>query len=704
MDLDRKHLYAEEYQALLEPVTVLDGVSTRRQSLLAKLGVHTILDLLMLYPRRYEDWTNLKPVSELIDGQEEVFRATIARVPSLRRQGRRSTLRTVLRDETAAISAIWFNQAYLQDRLEKGKEAIFRGKIKRSGQHFDVINPVIEEVEGEEDSDILYLHPVYPLTAGLTQGVLRKCIQQALERYVEHLPEAIPAKIRREHKLCEIAYAYRMIHEPTDEVAYEIARRRLAFEELFMTQIGLRLIRRHHEHDEVAASLVLDEASKKEYMAAINDLPFKLTNAQTKVLNSVQADLASKRPMSRLVQGDVGSGKTVVAALAMVHTALAGYQSVMMAPTSILANQHYKTLSKLLAKRRLNIALLTGQTLAKERRLLLAQIESGEIDIVVGTHAVLEDRVVFNKLALAITDEQHRFGVKQRIKLAKEEDIAPHIMVMSATPIPRTLALILYGDLDISNIDEMPAGRLPVQTYTATTADYPRVLELIKRHLERGEQAYVVCPLVKDSEEQTELRSAEQVFEELSESILSPFGVALLHGQMKEKEKQAAMKSFMDKEASVLVATTVIEVGVDNPNATMMLILNAERFGLAELHQLRGRIGRGDKESLCVLLSDVGEGLARERLRALCYTQSGFEIAEKDLTLRGPGDFFGTRQHGIPSFRIANLYEETELLAETSMVVTKLLDMDPKLELQDNRRIRPALLQAFGLPLASLGI
>ena len=704
-EVSRQSEYDKEYEQLLSPVTVLDGVSSRRQSLLAKLDVHTVLDMLMLYPRRYEDWTQLKPVSDLIDGQEEVFRATISRQPSLRRQGKRSTLRTVLRDDSAAIQAIWFNQPYLQEQLSKGSEAVFRGKIKRKGQSFEVTNPVIEAIDSEDDlSDIQYLHPVYPLTAGLTQGVLRKTIRQTLSRYVEKLPEALPVTIRREHKLCEIAYAYRQIHEPQDEVTYGIARRRLAFEELFMTQIGLRLIRRHTERDVQAIPLAIDANRKAVLERVVEDLPFKLTGAQNRVLNDILEDLKRKQPMSRLVQGDVGSGKTVVAALAMLYTALAGCQSVMMAPTSILAGQHYNTLQKLLAKSGLTIAILTGQTRAAERREILAAVEAGTVDILVGTHAVLEDRVVFRSLALAVTDEQHRFGVRQRIRLASEEEQSPHVMVMSATPIPRTLGLILYGDLDISNIDEMPAGRKDILTYTARTTDYDRVLALVERQLAVGEQAYVICPLVKESEDATDLRSAEEVYAELQESQLAKYGIGLLHGQLKEKEKQAAMDSFMAGDTSVLVATTVVEVGVDNPNATVMLIMNAERFGLAALHQLRGRIGRGHLQSICILLSDVGEGLARERLRALCHTQSGFTIAERDLELRGPGDFFGTRQHGIPSFRIANLYEESELLAETSAAVTKLLEADPYLEDTENRRIRPALLRAFGLPLAQLGI
>lgn len=697
--------YSAEYEPLLQDVSILEGVSTRRRTLLAKLDVRTVLDLLMLYPRRYEDWTALKAVSELIDGQEEVFRATISRQPSLRRQGKRSTLRTVLRDDSAAIQAVWFNQPYLQEQLEKGREAVFRGKVKRQGQVFEIVNPVIESIDSEDDvTDVQYLHPVYPLTAGLTQGVLRKLIRQALDQFVDMLPEAIPATLRREHKLCEIAYAYRQIHEPQDDMAYDIARRRLAFEELFMTQIGLRLIRRHQESDVQANALKINDFGKTTFEHAVRSLPFELTNAQSRVLADICTDLKKEQPMSRLVQGDVGSGKTVVAALAMLYTALAGSQSVMMAPTSILATQHFKTLTKLLQSTDLKIALLTGQTRAAERRERLAAIEAGEIDIVVGTHAVLEDRVVFKRLGLAVTDEQHRFGVRQRIRLAGEERHTPHVMVMSATPIPRTLGLILYGDLDISNIDEMPSGRKDIMTYTATSQDYSRVIDIVAKRMAAGEQAYVICPLVKESEAIEGLRSAEEVYAELLDSKLAPFNVGLVHGQMKEKEKQAGMQDFMERRTAVLVATTVVEVGVDNPNATVMLIMNAERFGLAALHQLRGRIGRGHLESICILMSDVGEGLARERLKALCRTQSGFDIAEKDLELRGPGDFFGTRQHGIPAFRMANLYEEHDLLAETSAAVSRLLAEDPKLETQANRRIRPALLQAFGLPLAQLGI
>lgn len=696
--------YEEEYQALLQPVQVLEGVSVKRAGLLKKLDVYTVFDLLMLIPRRYEDWTSLKQIQELLNGEEEVFRATVSRAPNLRRQGKRSTLRTVLRDESAAIQAVWFNQPYLLDKLSKGTTAVFRGKVKRGGQTFEIINPTLEAVGSEEDVDaIRYLHPVYPLTAGLTQGVLRQIVAIALERFASRVPEAIPAEIRREHRLCEIAYAVRQIHQPTDDMARSIARRRLAFEELFMTLIGLRLIRRHQD-DEKAVRLSVDEKEERQIQAVEASLPFELTVAQQRVLGEVFSDMRKDRPMSRLVQGDVGSGKTVVAALAMLYTALAGYQSVMMAPTSILAAQHHKTLTRILKGSSYNVALLTGQTAAAERKKLLDEVEGGRIHLLVGTHALLEDRVSFHNLALAITDEQHRFGVRQRIRLTKENDKLPHVMVMSATPIPRTLALILYGDLSISLIDEMPAGRKDILTYTAKTTEHQRVLSLMEKHLLAGEQAYVVCPLVKDSELVSELRSAEDVYQEISASHLLRHGIGLLHGQMKNKEKQETIDRFMSGEVKVLVSTTVIEVGVDNPNATFMYILNAERFGLAELHQLRGRIGRGDRQSLCVLSSDVQEGIGRERLRALCHTQSGFEIAERDLELRGPGDFFGTRQHGIPLFRIANLYNEAELLQETSEVVTRLLADDPKLVSTENRRIRPALIRAFGLPMAQLGI
>ncbi|MDD4368652.1 MAG: ATP-dependent DNA helicase RecG [Oscillospiraceae bacterium] len=697
-----------DYQALLVPVSRLTAVSQRRTQMLARLNVHTILDLLRLFPRQYEDWTRLLPIADLPEGTDVVFKAEVARAPALQRRGRQSTVRTVLKDDSGMLKAVWFNQPWQADKLSRGLTAYFRGRLRRYNGSLEIMNPVVEAVSEAESQDepVLRLHPVYPLTAGLTQGVLRNLIAQCLDQYLDYLPDALPAELRRRYHLCEAGYAYRQIHFPADQTAHDLARRRLAFEELFLTQLGLRRLKSQEDASHEAPSLALTPALEQSWQDSLRQLPFSLTGAQARVLAQISQDLSLTRPMSRLIQGDVGSGKTVIAGLALLQAVLAGHQGVLMAPTSVLATQHYHSLQKLFPELDWQLALLTGQTPAKQRRMILAGLESGSIDVLVGTHALLEDQVRFAALGLAVTDEQHRFGVRQRLRLASDpQGRHPHVLVMSATPIPRSLGLILYGDLDISRLDEMPPGRQPVATYTAGRADWPRVRDLLIKHLAQGEQAYLVCPLVQENEQLGDLLAAETVWQKLSaDPLLAPFKPALLHGQMKAREKQAAMDAFSRGEAGLLIATTVIEVGVDNPNATLMLILNAERFGLATLHQLRGRVGRGDKASVCILFSDVPEGLARRRLRLLCHTHDGFQVAEADLKLRGPGDFFGTRQHGVPDFRLANLYEDQDLLQESQAAVTLLLQQDPQLQQPADHRLTAALNCYFGWSMTQPGL
>lgn len=707
---------------LRQPLTVLKGVSTRRAALLRGLEIENLWDLLRYFPRLYEDWTSLTSIGDLADGQEQVFLAQVARTPGLRRKGKLSMVQTVLRDQTGSISATWFNQPYLVDKLKKGEVYLFRGKIRRSGRYFDIANPHFEVQQmglADEPADVLppgaeeglpspeaeadtFVRPIYPLTQGLTQAVFRDLVRQAMQICLPEIPEALPSWLRRRAQLCAAAFAYEQIHFPEQRENYLIARRRLAFEELFLTQLGLRLARRSDDRSPAPPLMLSGAETIRRFEEALQNLPFRLTEAQTKALRDVLLDLRQDSPMNRLIQGDVGSGKTAVAALAMRYTALAGAQSVMMAPTSILAQQHYQTLLTLLPDLSSSLILLTGQTPAAERRRILSRVADGSCSILVGTHAVLEDQVVFRTLGLAVTDEQHRFGVSQRLRLSQQDQgKQPHVLVMSATPIPRSLALILYGDLDISVIDEKPAGRQPIATYTAGERDRGRILDMVRKRTADGELVYWVCPLIEKSEEsqQTDRQmvSVEEAFERLSEE-LEPDGikVGMLHGRLKDREKQKIMEAFSDGDIQVLVSTTVIEVGVDQPRATLMVIENAERFGLAQLHQLRGRIGRGERASLCILMTEVTEGIAYERVATLCRTEDGFEIAEADLRLRGPGDFFGTKQHGIPVFRLANLYEDQELLALSSELLGELLAEDPMLESVDNRYLVPALFETFG--------
>lgn len=678
-------------------VRSLKGISTNRAKQLARLDIYTLGDLASHFPRRYEDWTSLSAVNELQDGEDGVFLAQVARVPSLFRKGRRSYLQTMLRDPSGTIKAMWFNQPYLQDKIHPYEIYLFRGRIKRQGRNFVVYNPAFE-LQPEAEYPVLgtsmaesvadtFVRPIYPTTAGLGQNFLRGLVERALALCLPEIEETLPASSRKAYHLADRVWSYSKIHQPANLEEYRIARRRLAFDELLMLQLGLRLskaesLRRKAEPIDLREHL---EAAAK-LKQSLEALPFELTGDQKRCLQDIFRDMAKPYAMNRLVQGDVGSGKTIVAFLAMHAAALCGRQTVLMAPTGILAEQHAKSLRKLFPEiPEEQFICLTGKQTAAQKRAIYKRIAEGEILYLIGTHAVLQKGVEFKDLALAVTDEQHRFGVKQRLRLS--ESGGAHVLVMSATPIPRTLGLILYGDLDVSVISEKPPGRLPIRTYTARTKDYPRLLALIRREAARGGQSYVVCPMVEENADQ-DLLSAEALYKQLAEEDLPELSVGLVHGRLKEKDKQETMERFLAGEIQVLTATTVIEVGVDNPRANLMIIMNAERFGLAQLHQLRGRIGRGSEEALCVLQSDVGEGTARERLTALCRSEDGFEIAEEDLRLRGPGDFFGTRQHGLPTFRLANLYEDQELLACSAELLSAILRDDPDLKAPEHRALR----------------
>lgn len=649
------------------PVTDLPGISSKRNALFDKIGVRTWGDLLCYYPREYEDWSNPVSISELTDGGTSCFDAWVATEPAVRYRGRRSQVRLTLSDDTGAVRAVWFNQPWQAKKLRRGMSGRWRGTIKRQGRYFSVANPDFVPA-GEPWPP---LSPIYPLTEGLTQAVIRKAMTALLSEDLSRIFDALPPRLAEREHFVRKADALRRIHYPECPADAEAARRRLALEEFFVVIAGLRLLKAERGRTR-GLSLRPDAAASAAFARLIDSLPYQLTVSQQAALEACLDDLTRDYPACRLIQGDVGSGKTAVAMLLMAATALAGAQSVFMAPTAILARQHADKIAPFLGQAGIRTACLMGQTSAGERREIVRDLSTGRIHCLIGTHAVLEEDVVFQKLGLCITDEQHRFGVAQRLRLGSKAETEPHVIVMSATPIPRTLGLVLYGDLDISDMRVKPAGRRPVATYTARDRDRHRVNALIEREIEKGRLTYVVCPSIGESE-LPELMSAETMYTYMTR-VFPSRRVSLLHGRMKADEKEAVMKKLNEGAVDILVSTTVIEVGVDCPRATLLIIENAERFGLAQLHQLRGRVGRSCDESYCILMSDTDDEQARERLNTLCRFSDGFKIAEEDLRLRGPGDFGGYRQSGLPLFRAASLPRDTELMTVAAQAVDALID------------------------------
>lgn len=669
----------------------LPGISDRRASLFRKLGVDTIPDLYFFYPRLYEDWSKIEDAEDIADTEIGVFRAVIARDATVNRFGRKSTIRAQLKAGSLTIRAVWFNQPWLENTLKAGSSFLFRGQIEKKGTQLQILSPQFVK----EESELPPLLPIYRMTAGLTQKIAREAVRQALSRDSLIPREFLPKGLRLKHRMAERRFAFQAIHFPPDRHALWLSLNRFKYEELFLAKLALSVMAKRRQKDHEPPQLNSLQKAKEALDQWLPTLPYRLTKTQTRSLLEIVDGLSGKAPMHRLLQGDVGSGKTVVAAAGVLFTAHAGGQAAFLAPTAVLARQHYHTLVTLFAGTDLQVALLTGQMPAAQRRGVLAGLASSEIDVVVGTHAILEPDVVFSNLAFAITDEQHRFGVIQRQRLLKEADKRrPHLLVMSATPIPRTLALIVYGDLDVSVIEGVPPGRPEIKTYTARSQDRERIDGIIEKTAARGEQIYVVCPLIEQSAA-VDLEAATDVYERLK-TRFPDLEVGLLHGSLKAKEKDLVMERFISKETTILVSTTVIEVGIDHPNATLMLIENAERFGLAQLHQLRGRVGRGDLPGLCILISDTSVKASRKRLVTLCKNTDGFALAEADLEQRGPGDFFGTRQHGLPEFRLVNLYEEKHLIDEVAHDVRAILAQDPDLKDEENRWLLPAIGERFG--------
>ena len=657
---------------LTTDIRYIKGIGEQRAKALNKLGITTLRDLISWFPRKYDDRRQARRIADLVPGESACVAAMIAAEPKVShiRKGM-DLIKVRAVDETGVLDITFFNQTWLKSQLIQGETYIFYGKAEGNLLRKTMASPIVErEGRGEFTGRIV---PIYPLTAGVSQLILSRSIRQGLDACADILPDALPDQVRQDHHLCRIGYAYENIHFPEDETALDLARRRLAFEELFFFTIGLQRLRSRRETVRVEPCGNVDMA---EFYHA---LPFTLTEAQRRCVEEALGDMRSGQPMNRLCQGDVGSGKTMVAAACVYFMVKNGRQAALMAPTEILAQQHYNGLAPLLENMGIRCALLTGSTKAAVKRSIAAQLAAGEIDFAIGTHALITEGVAYADLGLVVTDEQHRFGVAQRAALAAKGQ-HPHTLVMSATPIPRTLALILYGDLDVSVIDQLPPGRQPIETYAVPGSYHPRVYNFIRKLVAEGRQAYIVCPMVEENDELPDERKAVTAYaQKLQAEVFPDLKVAFVHGKMKAKEKDAVMVAFAAHETDILVSTTVIEVGVDVPNAAVMVIENAERFGLSQLHQLRGRVGRRKHQSYCILISDNQNEETKQRLKVMTKTADGFKIAEEDLRLRGPGDFFGERQHGLPGLRIADIGCDTQLLKEAQQAAEELLARDPDL-------------------------
>lgn len=672
---------------LQDKVTVIKGIGEKKGRLLKNMKIETVEDLLLLFPRKYEDRRKVSYIMEAPFDKDVLVKArVVARQMKGNPYSKKAPLRILVQDSSASLEILFFNGRYLANYFNVGNEYTFYGKISLNNGRRQMAHPEFHKAGDEED--IRGILPVYPLTEGITQANMRK-IQKEAACLADDVKEWLPDWIVKENNLCSPAYALKNIHFPADERNIKEARYRMVFEELLTLQTGLFYIKKGIS-DEKDGTVVDMDIDMSPFM---KNLPFDLTLGQQKVWKDIESDLASKKPMNRLVQGDVGSGKTAVAQLAMYKTVMAGYQAVMMAPTELLAKQHLASMKKVFEPLGIRTELLCSTVKAKEKEKVLEDLASGEINVLIGTHALIQPDVNFHNLGLVITDEQHRFGVDQRTVLA-EKGKNPNVLVMTATPIPRTLAVILYGDLDISVIDTMPPGRKPVKTFLRNADARDAIYDFVRQKAKEGRQAYVVAPLIDESES-IDCRSAQEIYEELS-TRYPDLEIGLVHGAMKQEEKDNVMENFSAGKIDVLVSTVVIEVGIDVKNATVMVIENCERFGLAQLHQLRGRVGRGQHQSYCVLICGHQSKVADKRNEIMCRSDNGFEIAEEDLKLRGPGEIFGTRQHGLPELNISDLIRHADILEDVKKVAARLIEDDPKLAASQNAGIRKKVKKMFG--------
>lgn len=670
-----------------DSIEVVKNIGKTRAEQLNKLGIETVEDLIEYYPRDYEDRSHFVPINEIEKASVNTIRGKVAVSPEAKRIRSMTIISARITDGTGTIECVWFNQPYVKNQLTPGREYTFTGRVVEKFGRIQMESPDYEVVNSES-LNTGRIVPVYTVPKKMSQKVIRGSIKDAMDMVQGGLEEYMPQSIINAHNLCSREFAVRNIHFPQSDSAFFKARRRLVFDELLFLQMHLFELKGNV--CDKKSSVVINDFEDSTIKKAIG---FKLTDAQEKVLREIKSDFSSGNVMNRLIQGDVGSGKTAVAMIGAYIAIKNGYQAVLMAPTDVLANQHYKSFCAVFEPLGIKCELLTSGLKKREKDKAYDNIETGYAKMIIGTHALIQERVKYNRLGLVITDEQHRFGVRQRELLSEKGD-EPHILVMTATPIPRTLALILYGDLDISIIDKLPPGRKKVDTFAVDHSYYQRLYAFIKKEVSKGRQVYIICPMIEENDKM-ELRAVLSYTDDLDRNILPDLKVSCVHGKMKNNEKQQVMEEFAKGHIDVLVSTTVIEVGINVPNASLMIIENADRFGLSALHQLRGRVGRGSEKSYCVLVSDAKSKVAKERLKIMCQTNDGFVISEKDLTLRGPGDFFGTRQHGLPEMKIANLYKDVDILKEVQQTAIELYKSDKNLNSVENSLLKAKIFDIF---------
>ena len=673
---------------LSKDVKYVKGVGPSRVKLLNKLNIFTLEDLITYFPRDYENRGNVKDIAELIDGEVALIDVIcVSRMSEIRIRKNMTICKLIVRDETGTLTITWFNMSYLKNNFKLGEKYKFFGKVKRTPRGFEMMSPVFDMENKSNNTGRII--PIYPLTYNLSQNVIRKIIENGLNEVKGDLEETLPEYIKEKYGLLEINKAIYEIHFPGNFEGYNNAKKRLAFEEILIMQLALLNLKNKYNVNDDGISFSKDIKMSE----IIATLPYKLTKAQERVLEEIECDMENVKPMNRLLQGDVGSGKTAVSIVSAYKAVKSGYQVAVMAPTAILAKQHLENFRKMLSKFEIKCELLVSGITKKQKEAILDDLKLGKIDVIIGTHALLEENVEFKNLGLAITDEQHRFGVRQR-ETINTKGKNPDVLIMSATPIPRTLALILYGDLDISIIDELPPGRQKIDTFAVSKQMEARINEFIRKQIEEGRQCYIVCPLVEETEE-VNADAVLELTEKYKNKIFPEYKVEYIHGKLKPKEKESIMEKFKNKEIDILISTTVIEVGVDVPNANIMVIENAERFGLATLHQLRGRVGRGEYKSYCILKYQGKSKLTKQRMEVMTKTNDGFVISEKDLELRGSGEFFGTRQHGLPELKIANLFQDMELLKRVQSVAISIMEEDPELNQEKNHVLAEQIEKKF---------